>query len=305
MSKFHDLTELFFELNETNARNYLPKKSTIISVWDVQDYVTAIIWMNTIDGAHVEIQSTLEKQLENLEKLRQHTLDKQFEEILIKSKEWDTPKEENHIKKARNPYLDIHPIALVRLLRSFVGKDKLKDKTNDLSRFSAIEIIELERLYEFLKTEDGKQILHEGIVDMMKIESPELSPEVIKKVQRLHLNPFREEVLSVTDAVQKVNKHTNQVLESWKTVDEYIWYIRGMLIRYYTRETELAWNNHKNTSAIQDKMGTTASDKQREVLKESIVRFKYSFSNWYDKLKLLVSEQRNAEPIKFKFFQKK
>jgi len=127
-------------------------------------------------------------------------------------------------------YSDLDPKTLLRIIGSYVRKSELKDKHDDHTRLSAIEAYELEKLYEFIKTEDGRQLLHEGIVDVMGIESEILSSEDNNKLSGLQFSSFRGDLLDLVEKVRRIASFTDSVAESWKSTDEYVQYIRNILI---------------------------------------------------------------------------
>lgn len=139
-------------------------------------------------------------------------------------------------KDAPHEYSDLDPKTLLRIIGSYVRKSELKDNQDNHTRLSTIEAYELEKLYEFVKTEDGRQLLHEGIVDVMSIKSETLSPEDIEKLRTLQFSSFREEVSELDEKVKKVAEFTSVLNESWSAVDEYTNTVRNMLIKYHEGE---------------------------------------------------------------------
>jgi len=212
------------------------------------------------------VDSVLQKQIQRISEHRVQS-DK-FYDRLVK-------------KETLHEYTDLDPKTLLRILGSYVRKSQLKDKDDDHTRLSVIEVYEFEKLYEFIKTEDGRQLLHEGIVDVMDIKSELLSPGDIEKLKTLQFSSFREEVSELDETIKKAAEFTDSVAKSWNYVDEYVWYIRGILIWYYQQEAELATKSVDGCRELMTRKWYSSSYNKWQELLSCITIFTHSQQSAY------------------------
>lgn len=163
----------------------------------------------------------------------------------------------------KHEYLSIAPRDLIDLIRTFVRKDNLKSKKDDSSRLTNFEIIELEKLYEFMKTEDGRKNLHDGITELVDKWLRELLLSEQEKYNKLlpeendeswELRGFTalQEAIKILDRIKSL-LYSNKDL--WELVDWYINYVRNILICYYKNEAELASKNLDGVRTLMKRKG--------------------------------------------------
>ncbi len=116
------------------------------------------------------------------------------------------------------------------LANNVIKKTRLRDKNTDYSRFSWEELIGIERLYEFIKTKNGRQLLHKGIVDAMKVNYPYLSKIVSDRLETLDFTWSEGISRETAKNVREIAEFTNSIEKAWDYVTEYLRYIRGTLI---------------------------------------------------------------------------
>lgn len=163
----------------------------------------------------------------------------------------------------KHEYSSISPRDLIDLIRTFVRKDNLKSKQDDSSRLTNFEIIELEKLYEFMKTEDGRKNLHDGITELVDKWLRELLLREQEKYNKLVPEENDESwELRGFAALQEAIKILDNIIlllsskkDLWELVDWYISYVRNMLIRYYKKEAEFASKNIDNVRALMKRGG--------------------------------------------------
>jgi hypothetical protein len=231
-------------------------------------------WLGYVTGL---VDRVLQKQIW---KISEHRV--QSDRFYTRLAKKDTPHE----------YSDLNPKTLLRIIGSYVRKSELKDKYEDHTRLSAIEAYELEKLYEFIKTEDGRQLLHEGIIDVMDIKSESLSPEDIEKLNTLQFSSFREEVSALDEKMKKAAEFSDSVAKSWNYVDEYVRYIRGILIWYYQKELLQLGNNFNITTGglMTRTIGREGSYPSLVKLAEATDIFRKSHADMAKKLETLIKE---------------
>lgn len=194
-------------------------------------------------------------------------------------------------KSTSHEYTELNPRTLLRILGSYVRKSQLRDKNDDHTRLSAVEAHELERLYEFLKTEDGRQLLHKGIIDAMELDFPYLwniDSDRLKSLDFLYSESVSKELAK---RVRDLAEFMNGVEESWNSVDEYIDYLRNILIWYYQDESEsLQLNSDRCTDFLVNLRGPQWAQTYKQV-EQDFNTFRDAYVDATNKLLKLIDDQ--------------
>jgi len=181
---------------------------------------------------------------------------------------------------------DFNAEELLKMLKSYIRKSQLKDRDNDLSRLTPSEAHELERFYEFLKSEDGIEVLQRGIISTMQIEPLDLQPRDLRAIRSLHKNISKERIREVIRNIDKISEFASSVEESWKLAHEYIFSIRKILIAHYWSELEFLEPNFEQTTQLMNRV--SPSDRAR--LQTHIDTQWTAYNIYFEKLKKLENE---------------
>ena len=143
-------------------------------------------------------------------------------------------------------FRDVHPKRFFRMVFSIISKKNLTE-VDSSSSFTPVEVHHISKMYEFLQTEDGKQILHDGILSMMDLSFPWIDEQDIDDICNAPNIAHRETVTALWNKITRVHERVQSVVDAWKYVDEYTLLMKQVLVRYHTDEMEFAHENLKQS----------------------------------------------------------